>query len=259
MRVLGQQIATMYLWTIALLLVVIATASYVSGSFPAPLSLAVLAAALIDVFVDKFYLKRQLRIPVSGIISGLIIGSVAPINAPLLLVLFAVIFALFSKHFIRTKHGNILNPSAFGLLIALFLFSVGDDWWAAANFNVYGLALTLTPILVIAAYKARRLTTSASFIAVSLVADIAFAHSAMSLQGLLAALLGINFFFAFVMAAEPKTSPHPRKLQALYGGGIAIVYLLLANYGIAYSLLIALLAGNIAFLAYRMQRKTASL
>lgn len=254
MKILGQQIASMYIWTICLLLLVVGSAAYISGIFPTALVFAALAAILIDVFIDKVYLKRQPRIPVSGIITGLIIGAVAPVNAPLLLVLFAVIFAIFSKHFIKTKHGNILNPAAFGLLIALLLFSIGDDWWAAANFNVYGIAVTITPILIIAAYEARRLTSSLSFIAVSFAATLLLLPS-ISLGSVVVALIGINFFFAFIMVAEPKTSPHGKALQAGYGAVIALAYIALASLGITYSFLLALLAGNLAYRAYRIGRR----
>ncbi len=251
MKLMGQNIGSMYLWAIALLILVVGSASYASAQFPLPLVLAVAVAVAIDAFIERMYLRRALRFPVSAVITGLIIGSVAPLNAPLPLVLFAVIIALMSKHFIKTKRGNVFNPAAFGLLIALFLFSVGDDWWAAANFNVLGLALTITPILAIAAYKAHRLTASVSFVAAAFVMAILLSHSVPSPQSLVVSLLGINFFFAFIMVAEPKTSPHDKRLQAAFGAGIAVVYMLLASYGVTYSILLALLVGNLAYAAYR--------
>ncbi len=255
MKLAGKQISPMYLWTIALLVVVAAVASYFSAQFPVSLSAAVVSAAILDAAIETIYLKRAFRIPVSGIISGFVIGSVAPLNAPMLTIILAAAIAILSKHLIRTRHGNVLNPAAFGLLVALPAFSVVDGWWVTASFNVLGFALMLTPILAVASYKASRLTASLSFITGIFLINLLASYGAADPQSALISLLGINFFLAFIMIAEPKTSPNGAWQQAAYGIGIAVLYFLLARYRIEYAALIALLLGNVGYALYRMAKK----
>lgn len=241
----------MYLWTTALLSILAAISSYTLHAFPIPLILAVAVAGIAEILIRKFYLKRTFKIPYSGLITGLIIGCVAPINAPLLLILIAGIIAIVSKFFMQYKSSNIFNPASIGLIIALALFGLGDEWWVTSNYNIYGIAITLTPILIILAYEARRLPTALAFVAVSFILALILGGYAASLTSILALLFGINFFFAFVILIEPKTSPNNNYAQIAYGGGLALLYPVLIFLGIAYPLLIGLLIGNISYMIYR--------
>lgn len=253
MRILNQTISSMYLWAIALLSAVIAISAYTLRIVPYSLLLAVGVSAFLEFAISRFYLKRQPRIPVSGIITGMIIGSVAPITGSFLLVIAASVIAIVSKFVIKSRHVNILNPAAFGLLASMFVFGVGGQWWAAANYNVYGVALSLTVVLVIAAYEARRWISSLVFIAVTLAFSVFYKGIlTLSLSSLAAAFFGINFFFAFVMLAEPKTSPAGKYGQIAFGALVAFAYAALAIYKMQYPLLEALLIGNVIYLAYKL-------
>ena len=139
----------MHLWTIVLLSILAVISSYTLHTFPVPLILAVVVAGITEALIRRFYLKHAFKIPYSGLITGLIIGCVAPINAPLLLILIAGIIAVVSKFFIQYRSSNIFNPASLGLIIALAIFGLGDEWWVASNYNIYGIAITLTPILII--------------------------------------------------------------------------------------------------------------
>ncbi len=256
MKVMEQPIGVMYLWAIALLSAIAIFSSYELGEFPYALVLSVLIAALIEILIRRFYQRQRFKIPISGLITGLIVGSVAPISAPLLLVSIAITIAVLSKFFIRYKGGNIFNPAAIGLVVALAIFGAGDEWWAAGNYNIYGLAVTLTPILIILAYESRRLTMALSFVSADLllmIATGALVH--VSVDSIVGLLFGVNYYFAFVMLVEPKTSPYGKYAQIAYGASAAGFYLGLSFLRIQYPLLITLLMVNILYFIYRRSRK----
>lgn len=257
MKILGQPVSNMYLWTIALLSFLVIISSYTLHVFPLGLVFGILAAAIIEIVIRKYYLKHKFKIPYSGIITGLIIGSVAPINASLILIAIAVIIAIISKFFIQYRSSNIFNPASLGLIVALAIFGLGDEWWAAGNYNIYGIAISLTPLLIILAWQAKRLTTAFSFVAIILVLNLILGgliHS-ISLSAVIALLFSVNYFFAFVMLIEPKTSPYNRYAQVVYGAGAALLYFVFAFYRTPYSLLVALLLANLAYLVYRRYGK----
>lgn len=251
MRILNRTVS-MHILAIALLSMLAAVSSYTLHVFPFALILSVALAGLFEILIRKFYLKHRFKIPYSGLITGLIIGAVAPINAPLLLVAIAAAIAIASKFFIRFRSSNIFNPAALGLVIALAAFGIGDEWWIASNYNVYGIALSLTPLLVILAYEARRLPAALSFVGMSLALGLALGGlSAISSAAIVALLFGVNYFFAFVMLVEPKTSPSNRYAQVVYGASLAVLYVAFAFLRMPYPLLLVLLAGNLFYLAYR--------
>jgi enediyne biosynthesis protein E5 len=203
------------------------------------------------------YLKQKHRIPFSAIITGMIIGSIAPLNAPFLLVAIASLAAILSKHFIKVKHNPIFNPATLGLVIGLAAFGLGDVWWASGSYSVSGFTFSLAPLLIIAAYQSRRLYASAAFITAILAISIVLtgASSIDSLGGIDALIFGVNYYFAFLMLADPKTSPHKTSLQVAYGILIALLYSGFAIYRIHYAFLLALLVGNLLYALYRIKMK----
>jgi Na+-translocating ferredoxin:NAD+ oxidoreductase RnfD subunit len=252
MKILGQPVGWMYVLTIILLTALAAAASYASGVFPFPLLAAVIACSVAEILIAGFYFRRTLKIPYSGIITGLIIGCVAPINAPLALILVASLAAILSKFFIKLRSGNIFNPASVGLLIALGIFSMGDAWWVSMNYSVFGLVIFLTPVLILSAYEARRLVLSLSFVVFIIILTLISAHSpAGVLADTEAAALSVNYFFAFLMLPEPKTSPPKNSEQVVYGALIALLYFALSGSGIPYATFSALLLGNAI---YALQR-----
>lgn len=244
MRILGQPVSSIYIWAIALLSALAVISSYTLHVFPIALIFAVAASGTIEILIRKYYLKHPFKMPYSGLITGLIIGSVAPINASILLVVIASLIAAVSKFFIQYRSTNIFNPATLGLILALPLFGLGDEWWVASNYNVYGIAVTLTPILIILAYEARRLPTALSFVAVSFMLYLIMNASQLSTTSAVSIFFSINFFFAFVMLVEPKTSPHNTYAQFAYGASLAILYLAFAYLRFSYPLLAVLLIGE---------------
>lgn len=252
MNIFGQAVGRMYMWSIALLLILDAYSSYTLQQFPVALAFATALCAAVELLVIRYYLHQELKVPFSGIITGMIIGSVAPISAPLLAVAIACIVAVLSKAFIRVKSVNIFNPASLGMLAGLGLFLIGDEWWAASSVSAYGMVIPLSVVLVIAAYEARRLTAAVSFIVVNLVIAMLLAHS-FTFYSLGAVLISINYFFALLMLVEPKTSPHKGTAQVAYGAGIGIAYAILSMSGVIYAYFISLLLGNAVYAIYRQR------
>ncbi len=248
-------VARMYKSTIILLIFIVATASYYVHQFPYSVIIAAVACTSIELLIKKLHQKRKLDIPYTAIITGIIIGSVTYSNAPIILLVLASAIAILSKHFIKLKGSNIFNPAALGLLLSLALFGIGDAWWVAAPIAVYGVLIALTPLLVICAYDARRLYVGVSFALTAFVLPLVM-KGLMSIQSIAAiwtALISVNYFLAFVMASEPKTSPNKISAQIIYGVGIGTMASLMALYRIQYALLIPLIIGNIAYAIYRIK------
>ena len=244
----------MYIWSIVLILALVIISSYTLHAFPIALIMAVITASAVEILIRKIYIKHAFKVPWSGIITGLIIGSIAPINSPLLLVAAAAMMAIVSKFFIQYKSSNIFNPATLGLIVALPVFGLGDEWWVASNYNILGMAVTFTPILIILAYEAKRIPTALSFVAASLILGIAIG-GVTSLGNVTALLFSINYFFAFVMLIEPKTSPNGRYMQMAYGSAISVLFMAFALLAIPYSFLVALLVGNVSYAVYRKYGK----
>jgi Na+-translocating ferredoxin:NAD+ oxidoreductase RnfD subunit len=249
MNLFNKKISSNHLITAAIIVVLVLVSAYMLGQIPLALLVSIITAVVVDLLLDKYF-KKTCKIPISAVITGLIIGSIAPINASFVLVILAVLLAELSKFFIRFKGSNIFNPAAFGLLVSLAVFSVGDSWWAAPSFNFYSLAIPLSFILVIAAYKAKRIVESLSFIAMVLI--LSFVSNSFQLSAIASALIGLNYYFAFAMVSDPKTSPHKFNQQIAFGAFIALVFFALSVYSVPYALLASLLVGNLSYVAYRV-------
>lgn len=253
MGILSKLTGSMHNLTILLLLFFIVLSSLYLRQFPFSTLIAVGIVVAGDLIILKLHHKRMLKIPYSGIITGMIIGSVAPQNAPLRLIVLASIMALVAIFLIRTKRGNIFNPAAFGLLAALALFSTGDAWWASyPSLTLLGFTVPLTLLLVLATYEAKRLPTALGFVLAGALGGIIILGQ-ISLGAFFASLFSINFYFAFIMLSEPKTSPHKRRGQVVYGAGVGLLFLTLASFGVQYPLLISLLLGNLGYMLYRQR------
>ncbi|MBS3055062.1 MAG: RnfABCDGE type electron transport complex subunit D [Candidatus Aenigmarchaeota archaeon] len=245
---------SMYTWAIIFLSLLVVVASYIYRTFPLNIFIAVITTSVLDVLLKKFFLKRAISFPSSAIITGLIIGSIAPINSSFLVVLLASFVAILSKYLIRIKGSHIFNPATLGLLVSLFAFSLGDEWWAAIGFNYLGYTLTLTPLLILPNFKARKLAVSIPFLVIVglLYYFTGFITiSSNSVQGIVSFLVAMPYYFGFIMVSEPKTSPFKTKQQVAFGLFVGILTFVLSFYSIKFALFIALLIGNLIYFLYR--------
>lgn len=255
---LSDYFQSMYVWTILLLAFLAVVASYARDAFPTNLLVAVIAAAVLDVGIKKIVLKRKISAPLSAIITGIIIGSIAPFNASPLIVIIAASLAILSKFIIRFKDLHIFNPAALGLVISLFLFSLGDEWWAAVGYNVFGYAITLTPLLIFANYRAMKLKVSLPFLLT--VAVLSHLTGIIRLNSFdpadtLRFLVALPYYFGFIMVSEPRTSPYQTKEQISFGVSVAVLTVILTLYSVAYALFLALLIGNLGYALYRSKTR----
>ena len=255
MKILDETVSPMHLWTMILLAAVAGVSSYVYGAFPYALAVAVIVAMATE-FVVKAGLRHRQRLPLSAIITGIIIGSIAPQNAPFALVLVACIIAVLSKHFLKARHNPIFNPASLGLVVALAVFRLGDVWWGSGSYSMAGMTISLAPVLIFVAYLSKRLHASLAFVVTVMAISAAMAGfaSVSSLGGLDALVFGVNYYFAFVMLAEPKTSPGKAYQQAAYGFLVALLYFVLALRHEPYAFLLALLVGNATYALYRSRK-----
>jgi len=245
--------APMYYWTLSLLILMASVSSYYRGQLPTNLVISFLVASSLDMLMRKFFAKKPLSFPYSGAITGTIIGSIAPFVSSPLVVVTASIVAILSKYFIKIRGNHIFNPATLGLLVALSIFSLGDEWWAAGSYNTAGYIITLTPLLVIANYKAIKLGVSIPFlVTVALLSLVTgFIPLTLSISGIRGFFFALPFYFGFIMVSEPKTSPYKRNEQIVFGIAVAVLMFVLSFYNVKYALLLGLLACNLMYGIYR--------
>lgn len=255
MRIGNHHMARMYLLTIALLVVLAVVGAYQANKFPLALICAVVSCILIDFVIVKAS-KKAFRVPLVAIITGLIIGSVAPITASILLVVLASFIAEVTKFFLKAKSRNIFNPAALGLLIALLIFGVGDEWWATPTIHAFGFMIPIAAILIISAYEVKRLPLALVATVATAIGVVITAGFGLSAGSLLTAILTINYYFIFLMVVDPKTSPTKVSGQVIYGIGVALIALLLILAKIPYPLLVTLLLANVFYALFRLFYKS---
>lgn len=261
MKVGNIAISTAYVYPIVIMSILIIVSSFILGILPYGVLVAVLVCVVAEsLFRKALHQKSWKQISLSAIITGLIIGGIAPQNPPLLLVAFAGVIAIASKFVLKWKHVQIFNPAALGLLLALAVFASSDVWWAETTYSIYGFAVSLAPFLIMASWQMRRLPASFAFVFGSLMLGFAGTGfpGTFSPASIIAVIFSINYMLAFLMLADPKTSPQPAAHQIIYGLGIAVLIYLVSIYHISYPILVGLLAGNLLLAFYRivLQKRT---
>jgi len=232
-----------YVWTVIALAIMAVAGVLVNGIRALPTVLvAVLTASILDLAMRKLR-GKQLKFPYSAIISGLIVGSVVSFEDFLYIPLVASALAIISKHILKYNY-HIFNPASFGLLASFLIFSKFDSWWAAVP--------VLMPFLVIIAWKIRKLHLALSFLVVYVA--LTYFTNGIRLQTF-SDLLGLPFYFAFIMAVEPKTTPTYKNQQMAFGISLAVLIVLLSFVvRIPYAIFISLLALNFIYFLYRTRR-----
>ncbi|MBI2600436.1 hypothetical protein HYW42_00625 [Candidatus Daviesbacteria bacterium] len=263
MQYIGKYFHSMYYVVISVLLIV-ATVESVGRGFPINLPVAVLAAVILDFSLQRFWLKTPLRVPLSAIITGLIVGTVS-VNAPILGTFIAAILAILSKFIIRLKGKHIFNPVVFGVVSVQLLnpaahgAAMHGSGMTMEGFGPGGFAVSLwlVPLLLFANWRANKLWVSIPYlIATALLFYFSGLANPASLnaQGIFMFLEVLPWYFAFIIVSEPKTSPWVKKEQIIFGSGVAILSvlpLLLFGFYSHVIALVALLAGNLIYAAYR--------
>jgi enediyne biosynthesis protein E5 len=212
------------------------------------------------------YIRRKtVFVPYAAIITGIILALIIDTSASWLQILVIATAAMGIKNFFRIGGRHLLNPAASGLLTGWVVFGLQPSWWAATFYtpgaitlpNVFVL-VSLLAMALVSAYRLKRYNTVLSFLLVFTLLYLLITQ--FSLQAGLRILLSPgNLFYAFVMVAEPMTSPVNRKRQLLYGSFVAvcnIVFVFLIQNTVVLqnfpdASLVALLIGNILFFKFR--------
>jgi len=239
-----------YFITIVLLILVAIPASIIKKSFPINLILAPLFCLFFDYLFKKVILKN-FSFSYSPLISGIIIASVAPFDLNITVLILACLIAMASKFFIRYKK-HIFNPAAFGLFISLLMFNLGDEWWTSISYQIFNYPIILTPILLLASYKAKRILISLSFLI-----SLAFFYYLFFSLNFFDIIFSLPYFLASVMITEPMTSPYDKRAQIFYGILTSSIFFIFQYFGFKLYFLLSLLLANFLYFLYRIRFKSS--
>lgn len=202
-------------------------------------TLVAVSSALAIETVFLYLKERRFSFTESSIITGLIIGYVVSSDEALWKIVFTSALAILSKHLIVFKKKHIFNPAAFGLFLTVILFGASLQWKGTFAWHI------LVPFGLYFIYKIKKIELL-----------IGYALISLALFGTQAFLQGISwlnifgyfsYFYIFVMAIEPKTTPTRLMGKFIFGAGIAILIFILTQIGVKFDVeLFSLLMMNAA-------------
>lgn len=209
--------------------------------------IAAATAAVIDVALT-YWRRGTWILPDGAVLTGLIVAFVLRTQESSLILVTTVALAILSKHVLRTRWSNILNPAAFALVIAAIFLHTGQSWWGAlpALGIVGGLVVLVAGALI--ADRINKLPMILAFFGAyfGMFAVASAFHPATVGEIFRTPDLQAAIFFAFFMLDDPPTSPVRHEDQVVFGVIVAAVaYFALLRFGGVYYLPAGLLAGNI--------------
>jgi Na+-translocating ferredoxin:NAD+ oxidoreductase RnfD subunit len=211
------------------------------------LALAVVTAAAVDLAVMAVRRKAWV-FPDGAILTGLIVAFVLRPQEPAAVLALSIVVGLASKHLLRTRWSNVLNPAAVSLVFAGLVLNSGQSWWGALP----GLGATgALAVLALGVFITDRinklpmvLVFLGAYFALFTVAGI-FGDAATVTEVFRTPDIQAVLFFAVFMLDDPPTSPVRYEDQVVYGLIVATVaYFVYMSVGVVYYLPLALLAGN---------------
>ncbi|HEX4104071.1 MAG TPA: FAD-dependent oxidoreductase [Candidatus Paceibacterota bacterium] len=194
---------------------------------------------------------------ITALILALIITPVAfaPFSVSnFLFLIWAPLFAMASKYVLAINKKHVFNPAAIAVAATGLILNAYASWWVGGNLPL--LAFVLVGGLLIVR-KIRRFDLVLPFFAGALVSIYATQSLADPFGTLGKIVLHTPiFFFAFVMLAEPATTPPTRALRIAYGALVGLLYAPAIHLGPIYSIPeLALCVGNIFSFAVSPQGK----
>jgi enediyne biosynthesis protein E5 len=186
---------------------------------------AVISAAAADSAFTYLKQKRPV-ITSSSLISGSIIGFVLSSDQHLWVICLACVIAIGSKHLIRIKGRHIFNPAALGIFSVIILLGATTQWRGTYLWYI------LVPVGLYFSYKIRKLEIISSYFLASL---ILFGGQALLQKINLLNIFGyLSYFYIFVMAIEPKTTPVNFLGKIIFGTLLAAVIFVLTQAGVKF-------------------------
>ncbi len=213
------------------------------------LLLAVVSATAAELLLRYYKQRRRVTLASvnsvkTGVISGLFVGMLLNAGSVWYLVVAIALLSILLKHALVLKHRQLFNTAALGLLVSGILFNEGPGWWGASSLAaivVLGLAET---------YRIRGFSIVVPFLLFYLLASSLIIWPWSSLSKGINALVNMLEapmipFFALFMLIEPRTSPRTTRNKAAYGSTVGVMAPLFLKYLPGYSILGALLVGNL--------------
>ncbi|MBI2624421.1 RnfABCDGE type electron transport complex subunit D [Candidatus Parcubacteria bacterium] len=176
--------------------------------------------------------RRVLYLPQSGLITGLIVAIVLAPASPLWQVAAAAAMGILSKHVIRWRGRQLLNPAALGLAATVIFAGALEGWWG----DVVPAYVAVLGAFIIT--RTRKWPVVAAFAAAWMFIAVVKAPQAHAVLG---AVRTLPLFFVSVMLIEPMTTPAFPRAQVGYGmiGGLFAAFgAALPRIGLSGSLLV---------------------
>jgi Na+-translocating ferredoxin:NAD+ oxidoreductase RnfD subunit len=205
---------------IILMLVILAVAGSVENQdlkAPAHILFAVSVALLVD-FIGIYIRERKKVFSESAVITGLIISLLISPDSKWFIPVTAAFAAIAIKHILRWKGKHIFNPAASGLLVSFLFFKDSMSWWGGMNF--WMILLMGIPMMF---YLKRLPLVGAYLVPQALILTVIYS---ILHNNFINVLFFVNYFFAFIMLVEPKTSPLFPWSRIIFGAFIGIVPIL---------------------------------
>ncbi|MFD1675337.1 RnfABCDGE type electron transport complex subunit D [Alicyclobacillus fodiniaquatilis] len=241
-----------YVFCALLLLMFVASIHKTDAHGIVNVGIAVVTALLIDLLVALIQgYKRYFSD--GGLVTGLIVGLILDSAAAWPMITLVTGIAVLSKHFLKVGRKPILNPAAFGLLVAVYIFHIGESWWGDLADLSGWFALLLLACGYIIVSRINKFPLVFSFLAVyfGLLLTAALLHIGNAAyspgDALRDPIVNSALFMAFFMLTDPPTSPAKYGHQVVFGALTAVVStaIYIAFGGLTY-LLVGLLVANVA-------------
>ncbi|SFJ30886.1 NQR2, RnfD, RnfE family [Paenibacillus sp. UNC496MF] len=245
----GQWIKTPKSYVITALIVNLLMASVLSQDIKGVENslLGVIASLALDV-VCCLLEKRKRMMPDGAVITGLLIALILGTHTAPLIIVATAVFAISSKHMLVYMKKPVLNPAAFGLLLAVMVFHSEESWWGAFG----DLPAWSVLLLLIGGYlitnRVRKYPQIFAFFGTYFLLQLLLGYVQLgdAADALRPPFINATLFFGFFMLTDPPTSPVKSRDQILFGVIVAatgaIIYGL---YGGLMYLFIGLMAGNV--------------
>jgi len=208
---------------------------------------SVLTGIVVDAVID-IYQKRKKRISDGAIVTGLIIALVLGAQTPWYICSIVTLIALLSKHLLKSKRKPLFNPAAFGLLVAIVLFSSMESWWGGLSM----LPSWCVVFLLIGGYfitnRVNKFPQVFAFLGTYflMLMIMGYFHLGGAADAVRTPFVNSALFLAFFMLTDPPTSPGKYKYQIIFGVITAVVgSVIYAVFGGLAYLLIGLLTANV--------------
>ena len=220
---------------------------------------AIITASLIDTAIFGIR-KNELEFPSGAVLTAMIVSMVLRAQEPWYVVTLTSVAAVLSKYILRSRHANVFNPAALGIIGSFYIFHTGQSWWGALTELPLAVQLVLLAGGIFITQRVNKIPLVLAFLgayfllftATAFVGDPRWVAEIYRSPDLEAAL-----FFAFIILTDPPTSPAKYPDQIICGILVAVVSFAFFEWaGVVYYLLAGVLVGNVWEAWRRVNRRS---